>query len=109
MAWFVLLLAGLLEVVWALGLPSTEGFSRPLPSVITAAAIVGSMLLLAKASQTLPIGTAYSIWVGIGAVGASVGGALLYGEAMSPRRAALLVVLVLAIVGLKLESSSAHG
>jgi len=106
MAWLVLLLAGLLEIVWALGLPKTEGFTRPVPSVVTGVAIVGSMLLLAKASRTLPIGTAYSVWVGIGAVGAAVGGALLYDEPMSLRRGALLALLVFAIVALKVESTS---
>lgn len=107
MAWFVLIIAGLLEVVWSLGLKYTEGFTRPLPSVATGAAIVGSMLLLARAAQTLPIGTAYAVWVGIGAVGAALGGIVLFGESMSLPRVAFLVLLVVSIVGLKLTSSSA--
>lgn len=101
MVWFVLVAAGLLEVVWALGLRYTEGFTRPLPSVITATAIAASMFLLAKAAQTLPIGTAYGIWVGIGAVGAAVGGVVLFGEAITASRAFFLGLLVISLVGLK--------
>lgn len=104
MAWFALIFAGLLEVVWALGLKHTHGFTRPLPSVITGAAIVASMLLLAIAARTLPIGTAYAVWVGIGAVGAAIGGVLLFDEAMPPLRLVFLVLLVVSIVGLKLTA-----
>ncbi len=104
MAWFVLIVAGLLEVVWSLGLKYTQGFTRPLPSIVTGAAIVGSMLLLARAARTLPIGTAYAVWVGIGVVGAGVGGALLFDEAVTLPRLAFLVLLVVSIVGLKLTS-----
>jgi quaternary ammonium compound-resistance protein SugE len=103
-AWFVLFVAGLLEVVWSLGLKYTHGFTRPIPSVVTGAAIVGSMVLLARAARTLPIGTAYAVWVGIGAAGAAVGGALLFGEAMTAARTAFLVLLLVSIVGLKLTS-----
>lgn len=106
MAWLVLIVAGLLEVVWALGLKYTEGFTRLVPSLITGAAIVGSMLLLAQASRTLPIGAAYAVWVGIGVIGAAVGGVLLFHEAMPPARLACLVVLVAAIIGLKLTTPS---
>lgn len=106
MAWFVLVVAGVLEVVWSLGLKSTEGFTRPLPSVLTGGAIVGSMVLLARAARTLPIGTAYAVWVGIGALGAAVGGVVLFGEAMPPLRAVFLALLVVAIVGLKLTGGS---
>ncbi|MBN8611189.1 MAG: quaternary ammonium compound efflux SMR transporter SugE [Deltaproteobacteria bacterium] len=104
MAWLVLLVAGLLEVVWSLGLKSTEGFTRLWPSVITVLAIVGSMLLLAHATRTLPIGTAYAAWVGIGVVGAAIGGVVMFGEAMPPSRLAFLVLLVISIVGLKLTT-----
>ena len=104
MVWIVLVVAGLLEVVWALGLKSTHGFTRLGPSVLTGAAIVASMLLLARAARTLPIGTAYAVWVGIGAAGAAIGGVLLFGEEMPPRRLAFLVLLVVAIVGLKLTT-----
>lgn len=101
MAWFVLVLAGLLEVVWALGLKYTQGFSRLVPSVVTGGAIVASMLLLARAARTLPIGTAYAVWVGIGTVGAAIGGVVLFGEALPPLRAFFIALLVLSIVGLK--------
>jgi len=103
-AWFVLIIAGLLEVVWSLGLKYTQGFSRPLPSAITGAAIVASMVLLARAARTLPIGTAYAIWVGIGVIGAAIGGVVLFGEAMPLRRAVFLGLLVGSIIGLKLTT-----
>lgn len=105
MAWIILLVAGLLEVVWAIGLKYTHGFTRPIPSAITAAAIVGSMVLLAKAAKTLPLGTAYAVWVGIGTVGAAIGGVVLFGEAMPLRRFAFLAMLVTSIVGLKLTAA----
>jgi quaternary ammonium compound-resistance protein SugE len=101
MAWFVLFVAGLLEVVWALGLKLTQGFTRVVPSVITAAAVVGSMYLLARATRTIPIGTAYAVWVGIGAMGAAIGGVLLFNEPITLPRVVFLVLLLVAIVGLK--------
>lgn len=104
MVWLVLLLAGLLEVVWALGLKATDGFTKLGPSVLTGTAIVASMVLLAQAARTLPIGTAYAVWVGIGAAGAAIGGVVLYEEAMPPLRAAFLGLLVLSIVGLNLTT-----
>jgi quaternary ammonium compound-resistance protein SugE len=104
MPWVILVVAGLLEVAWSLGLKFTEGFTKPLPSIGTAAAIVGSMLLLAQAARTLPIGTAYAVWVGIGVVGAAVGGVVLFHEAMPPSRLFFLLLLVVAIVGLKLTA-----
>ncbi len=105
MAWLVLVIAGLLEVVWSLGLKYTEGFTRPVPSVITGLAIVASMLLLAHAARTLPIGTAYAVWVGIGVVGATIGGVVLFGEVMTPLRALFVALLVASIIGLKLTSA----
>jgi len=104
-AWLILILAGVLEAAWAVGLKTTQGFTRPLPSVITAAAIVGSMVLLAQAVRTLPLGTAYAVWVGIGVVGAAIGGAVLFDEPMPPLRVAFLALLIASIVGLKLTSS----
>ncbi|MFO0682984.1 MAG: quaternary ammonium compound efflux SMR transporter SugE [Sandaracinus sp.] len=104
MAWVVLVVAGLLEVAWSLGLKYTEGFTRLGPSVATGAAIVASMALLAHAARTLPIGTAYAVWVGIGTVGAAIGGAVLFGEAMTPMRGVFLAMIVIAIVGLRLTS-----
>lgn len=89
-----------------MGLKSTAGFTRPLPSALTGAGIVGSMVLLARASRELPIGTAYAVWVGIGALGAAIGGAALFDEPMPPQRVVFLAMLVVAIVGLKLTSTS---
>ncbi|MGC3997509.1 MAG: quaternary ammonium compound efflux SMR transporter SugE [Anaeromyxobacter sp.] len=106
MAWFVLVVAGLLEVVWSLGLKYTQGFTRPVPTVITASAIVASMLLLARAARTLPIGTAYAVWVGIGVVGAAIGGIVLFDEAMPPLRIVFVALLVVSIVGLRLTSAA---
>ena len=106
MAWLVLISAGLLEVTWSLGLKYTHGFTRPVPSVITGTAIVTSLLLLARAARTLPIGTAYAVWVGIGVVGAVIGGAVLLGEAMPPLRIAFATLLVVSIIGLKLTSTA---
>lgn len=106
MAWFQLLLAGALEIVWALGLRTTDGFTRPVPTLITVGAIAASMALLAQAARTLPIGTAYAIWVGIGATGAAIGGALLFDESMPPLRVTFLVLLVVSVVGLKLTAAA---
>jgi quaternary ammonium compound-resistance protein SugE len=104
MAWFVLVIAGLLEVVWTLGLKYTEGFTRVGPSIMTAAAIVTSMWMLAQAAKTLPIGTAYGVWVGIGVVGATIGGVVLFDEPLNPSRVFFLILLVVSIVGLKVSA-----
>jgi quaternary ammonium compound-resistance protein SugE len=106
MAWFLLIIAGLLEVAWAIGLKYTEGFTRLVPSVLTGLAIVGSMLLLGIAARTLPIGTAYGVWVGIGAVGAAVLGIVLFQEPATPARLFFLGLLLVAIIGLKVSSPS---
>lgn len=105
MAWFVLVIAGLLEVVWSLGLKSTEGFTRLGPSVVVGGAIVASMVLLAHAAKTLPIGTAYAVWVGIGVVGTAIGGVVLFDEAMPPLRVVFMIGLIVSIVGLKLTAA----
>jgi quaternary ammonium compound-resistance protein SugE len=104
MAWFVLFLAGLLEVSWAIGLKYTEGFTRLVPSALTLAAMAGSVLLLGWALKTLPIGTAYAVWTGIGAVGTAALGIILFGEAASALRLASIALIVAGIVGLKLVS-----
>lgn len=104
MVWIELIVAGLLEVAWSVGLKHTHGFTRFVPSLLVALAIIASMLLLGRATRMLPIGTAYAIWVGIGVIGAAIGGTLLFGEAMPPRRAFFLALLVVAIVGLKLTA-----
>jgi quaternary ammonium compound-resistance protein SugE len=106
MAWIYLLIAGLLEVAWAIGLKYTDGFRRPIPTLFTAVALVASMWLLALAARDLPIGTAYAVWVGIGATGAAVLGVVLLGEPLTAARAAFLALLVLSIVGLKLTATA---
>lgn len=100
-AWVFLVCAGVLEVCWAIGLKYTEGFTKVGPSVFTGVTLVGSMYLLAKASQVLPIGTAYGVWVGIGALGAAVLGMVLFQESASPIRLLFLGMLLISIVGLK--------
>ncbi|HEX5831104.1 MAG TPA: quaternary ammonium compound efflux SMR transporter SugE [Gemmatimonadaceae bacterium] len=104
MAWGYLVLAGLLEVGWAIGLKYTDGFTRPIPSLLTGAAIVASMLLLGIAARTLPIGTAYAVWVGIGAVGAAILGIVLFDESRAPARLFFLALLVVALIGLKVTT-----
>lgn len=103
-AWIYLIIAGLLEVCWAIGLKYTEGFTRLWPSVFTLTTLAASMYLLAKAAQTLPIGTAYAVWVGIGAFGAAVLGMALFGESASALRLLFLGLLLVAILGLKFSS-----
>jgi len=105
MAWFLLIIAGLLEVGWAIGLKYTEGFTKPIPSVLTIIGIGLSMFLLSVAARTLPIGTAYGVWVGIGAVGTAILGITLLDEPASPARLAFLTLMIVALVGLKMTSS----
>lgn len=102
--WLLLVLAGLLEICWALGLKSTEGFTKLWPSLFVGSALVASLVLLAIAVKNLPIGTAYAVWVGIGAAGAAVASVAFLGETMSLGRALFLVLLVVSIVGLKYTS-----
>jgi len=101
MAWILLIVAGILETGWAIGLKYTDGFTKLVPSVLTGLGIVSSMFLLSVAARTLPIGTAYAVWVGIGAAGAVVLGIVLLGESASPGRLFFLALLLVAIVGLK--------
>jgi quaternary ammonium compound-resistance protein SugE len=107
MAWLVLLVAGLLEVGWAIGLKYTEGFTRLVPSVLTLISMVGSVVLLGLALKTLPIGTAYAVWTGIGAVGTALLGIALFGEPATAARLACIGLIVAGIVGLKLVTGSA--
>jgi quaternary ammonium compound-resistance protein SugE len=104
MAWLVLFLAGILETAWAIGLKYTDGFTRPVPSVLTGLAIAASMILLAQAARTLPIGTAYAVWVGIGAAGAAVLGIVLFDEPRNAGRLFFLALLLVSIAGLKLTT-----
>lgn len=104
MAWVLLIVAGLLEVGWSIGMKFTEGFTRLWPSVFTGLGIVVSMLLLSQAAKTLPIGTAYGVWVGIGAAGAAVVGMTALGEPATAARIFFVVLLLVAVVGLKATS-----
>jgi len=104
-AWIVLLIAGLLETGWAIGMKYTAGWTKLVPSLLTVAAMVVSMGLLGWAVNTIPIGTGYAVWVGIGATGAALLGILLLGEPATPARIFFLLLLIVAIVGLKFSSS----
>jgi quaternary ammonium compound-resistance protein SugE len=104
MAWILLVIAGLLETGWAIGLKYSDGFTKFWPSVLTILGLVVSMVLLALAARTLPIGTAYAVWVGIGAAGAAVLGIVLLGEPVTVARMFFLALLLVAIVGLKATS-----
>lgn len=103
-SWIFLVIAGLLEICWAIGLKYTDGFTKIIPSLFTLITLALSMYMLAKASQVIPIGTAYGIWVGIGALGAAILGIFLFNESASPARIFFLVLLLVAIIGLKLTA-----
>jgi quaternary ammonium compound-resistance protein SugE len=102
MAWTYLFVAGVLEIVWAVGLKYTEGFTKPLPSLITGAAIVASMVFLALALRTIPVGTGYAVWTGIGAVGTAILGIVLFAEPATAARLGCIGLIIAGIVGLKL-------
>ena len=104
MSWILLVLAGLCEVAWAIGLKYTEGFTRPLPTVGTISAMLISIWLLGIAMKSLPVGTAYAVWVGIGAVGTAILGIILLNESANPARLVSLGLIVAGIVGLKLAT-----
>lgn len=101
-SWLILLVAGLCEVAWAIGLKYTDGFSRLVPSVLTVAAMAASVILLAWALKTLPVGTAYAVWTGIGAVGTALLGMLLFEEPRDVARLVSIGLIVAGILGLKL-------
>ncbi|HZT74341.1 MAG TPA: multidrug efflux SMR transporter [Terriglobales bacterium] len=101
MAWTWLLLAGCCEIAWALALKFTDGFRRPLPSLFTAAAIAASMFFLARAARSLPIGTAYAVWTGIGIVGTAVGGMWLFAESRQPLRLVSIALILAGLIGLR--------
>ncbi len=101
MLWFMLVLAGLFETGWAVGLKYTHGFTRLWPSVGTVAAMVASFLLLAHAMRTLPVGTAYAVWTGIGTAGTFIAGVFLFGETVSLPRLLFLAMILVGIAGLK--------
>lgn len=104
MPWILLLVAGLLEVGWAIGLKYTEGFTRLVPSALTLAAMAGSMFLLGLAMKSLPVGTSYAVWVGVGAVGTAILGMVLFNEPASAGRLISLGLIVAGIVGLRLAA-----
>lgn len=104
MAWVLLLVAGLFEVGWAIGLKYTEGFTRVWPSVFTLAAMTASVVLLGMGMKSLPVGTSYAIWVGVGAVGTAILGIILFGESANAGRLVSLGLIVAGIVGLKLTT-----
>ena len=107
MPWICLVIAGLLEIVWAVGLKYTNGFTRLWPSVVTVACMVVSFQFLALALKTIPIGTAYAMWTGIGATGTALAGMVFFGESREVARIVCLVMIVAGIVGLKLFSGKA--
>jgi quaternary ammonium compound-resistance protein SugE len=104
MAWMYLMIAGLMEVGWAIGLKYTEGFTKLWPSFATVTAMVVSFFLLAQALKTLPVGTAYAVWTGIGAVGTAFAGIVLLGESRELARLLCILLIITGIVGLKITS-----
>jgi quaternary ammonium compound-resistance protein SugE len=105
MAWVILFVAGLLEMVWALLLKQSDGFTRPIPTIGFAVSLALSMFLLAQAVRTLPVGTAYAVWTGIGAAGTAIVGMIWLGESRDVMKLVSLVMLVAGIIGLRLTSS----
>jgi quaternary ammonium compound-resistance protein SugE len=105
MSWIILFFAGLFEVGWAVGLKYTDGFTRPLPTVLTVAAMAVSLGLLGLAVKELPLGTAYAIWTGVGAVGTVIAGIILFGESMALVRLLSVALIVAGLIGLKVSAS----
>jgi len=104
MSWIILFFAGLFEVGWAVGLKYTDGFSKPLPTVLTIAAMAVSLGLLGLAMKELPLGTAYAIWTGVGAVGTVIAGIILFGESMALFRLASVALIICGLIGLKISA-----
>ena len=104
MGWIYLLAAGLGEIGWAVGLKYTDGFSRPLPTALTVAAMAVSLGLLGLAMKELPLGTAYAIWTGVGAVGTVIAGIILFGESMALFRLASVALIIAGLIGLKISA-----
>lgn len=102
MSWLILILAGLFEIAWAIGLKYSEGFTRPVPTVLTIGAMLISITLLGMAMKQLPLGTAYAIWTGIGAIGTVLAGIILFGESLSLLRGVSVLLIVCGLLGLKL-------
>jgi quaternary ammonium compound-resistance protein SugE len=104
MPWFLLFVAGLFEIGWAIGLKYTDGFSRPVPTILTIVSMVASVALLGLALKSLPVGTAYAVWTGIGTVGTAILGMILFGDPATALRLACIGLIVAGILGLKLVS-----
>ena len=104
MAWLNLVIAGLLEIVWAIGLKYTDGFTKFWPSILTVAAMIASLYFLAQALKIIPVGTGYAVWTGIGAVGTAMLGIVLFAESSALPRLLCMLLIVAGIVGLKLTS-----
>ena len=104
MSWIILFFAGLFEVGWAVGLKYTDGFSKPLPTVLTLAAMAVRLGLLGLAVKELPLGTAYAVWTGVGAVGTVIAGIILFGESMALFRLASVALIIFGLIGLKLST-----
>jgi quaternary ammonium compound-resistance protein SugE len=109
MAWIILFIAGLFEIGWAVGLKYTEGFTRLWPTVWTAVALIASMALLGLSLRSLPLGTAYAVWTGIGTVGTAVLGIVLFREPATAMRLLCIALILAGIVGLKLATGSSEG
>lgn len=105
MAWIYLVLAGLLEIIWAIGLKHTEGWTRLYPSLVTGATMIASFYFLSLGVRTLPIGTAYAIWTGIGTVGAAILGMIVFGESREVSKLICIALIVIGILGLKMTST----
>ena len=106
MAWLILFVAGLCEIGWAIGLKYTEGFTRLVPSILTGTAMVVSVVLLGIALKTLPVGTGYAVWTGIGAAGTTILGMAVLGDSVAPMRVLCLVLILAGVIGLKLVSGN---
>jgi quaternary ammonium compound-resistance protein SugE len=104
MAWLNLVIAGLLEIVWAIGLKYTDGFTKLWPSILTVAAMIASFYFLAQALKIIPVGTGYAVWTGIGAIGTAILGIVLFAESSALPRLLCMLLIVAGIVGLKLTS-----
>ena len=104
MSWTYLVIAGVLEIVWAIGLKYTDGFSKLTPSVITIAAMIASVVFLSLALKTIPVGTGYAVWTGIGAVGTAILGIVLFAEPATAARIGCIALIVAGIIGLKIAS-----
>ncbi|RBQ30360.1 quaternary ammonium compound-resistance protein SugE [Arcobacter sp. FW59] len=105
MSWIILFLAGIFEVVWAIGLKYSEGFTKLTPSIITLVTMIISFYLLSLALKSLPLGTAYAVWVGIGTVGTVIAGIMLFGESMTLIRVISILFILIGIIGLKLTTN----